>query len=184
MFSRGPTGSMSDQKPEAKAGGAAGKSKLVIIAVAAVVLLGGGGGAAYFLMNRGAKVEAAEEAHEGSEAPKKAKKKHAKEEKEGGVLSFDPFVVNLADPGGSRFLRVKVQLVVEEEKVEELHKKEVAMVRTRAAILEVLAEQTADKLITPAGKAELKTAIKEHASHVLEPIEVMDVLFSDFVVQF
>jgi flagellar protein FliL len=182
---------MSDKKPEAKAGGAAGKSKLVIIAVAAVVLLGGGGAGAYFMMNRGAKVEAAEEAHdgdeahEGSEAPKKkAKKKHAEDEKEGGVLGFDPFVVNLADPGGSRFLRVKVQLVVEEEKVEELHKKEVALVRTRAAILEVLAEQTADKLITPAGKAELKAAIKEHASHVLEPIEVMDVLFSDFVVQF
>jgi flagellar FliL protein len=180
---------MSDKKPESNAGGAAGKSKLVIIIVAAVVLLGGGGAGAYFMMNRGAKAEAAEEAEGHTEghdaAKKKAKKKHADEEQGGGVISFDPFVVNLADPGGSRFLRVKVQLVIEDEKeAEELPKKQVPMVRTRAAILDLLTQQTAEKLITPEGKTELKAAIKEHASQVLEPIEVIDVLFSDFVVQF
>jgi flagellar FliL protein len=177
---------MSDKKAESSAGGAAGKSKLVIIIVAAVVLLGGGGAGAYFMMGRGAKAEAADaDAPDASHAAAKKKKKAADEGSGGGVLSFDPFVVNLADPGGSRFLRVKVQLVVEDEKVaEELQKKQVPMVRTRAAILELLAEQTADKLITPAGKTELKAAIKEHASQVLEPTEVTDVLFSDFVVQF
>src|SRR5215467_10651881 len=108
----------------------------------------------------------------------------AAEEAPGGVLSFEPFVVNLTDGGGSRFLRLTVRLLVSAEAAEKLAKNEVMMVRTRSAILELLAEQSSDHLVTAAGKAELKKTIRERADAVLAPVKVADVLFSDFVVQF
>ena len=135
-----------------------------------VVLLGGGGGA-YWYMNRGAaEVEA---------APKEVPLA------ERGLLSFEPFMVNLADEGGGRFLKANIQLVLEDAE-KALHATETPVVvsRVRSDILELLTEQTAPALVTTEGKAALKAAIKERATHALHETEVVDVLFSEFVVQF
>ena len=148
------------------------KGKLLLI-LGAVGVLAVGGGAAWWFM-RPAPVEAAEE--ETTEA-------HA--ESGGGVVSFEPFVVNLADEGGGRFLRATVQLVVpDEELAKEITENAVQMVRLRSNLLELLAEQTSDALITAEGKTALKDAIAERAAALLAPHEVSDVLFSDFLVQF
>lgn len=155
--------------PAAKKG-----SKVIILSAVGVLLLGGGGAGAYFMTKRDAGNPAA--AAEKAAAKKKAEPK--------GVLAFEPFVVNLTDGGGSRFLRVTVRLLVPAEEAEKLSKDEVVMARTRSAILELLAEQSSDHLVTAEGKAELKKEILEHADKVLAPAEVDDVLFSDFVVQF
>jgi flagellar FliL protein len=102
---------------------------------------------------------------------------------------MDPFVVNLADEGGGRFLRVTLSLVVEGEKEAKGEGKEggedaVATARLRSAILERLAQQKAEHLVTPEGKAELKKVIAEQAEHATHDLKVSDVLFSEFVVQF
>jgi flagellar basal body-associated protein FliL len=44
--------------------------------------------------------------------------------------------------------------------------------------------QTSDALVTPGGKTQLKKAIGEAVGAALENVKVVDVLFSDFVVQF
>lgn len=135
------------------------------------------------------------DASEKKPAKKKKKKKKAKKKDDGEhharLMIFEPFVVNLADEGAARFLRTNVQLVISggEEgggghggpkgpSVEEM--------RVRSAILELLSAETSDKLTTPAGKDALKTHIQERAEELLEAaaIEVEDVLFSDFVIQF
>jgi flagellar basal body-associated protein FliL len=67
---------------------------------------------------------------------------------------------------------------------EHAQKNEVLLMRVRSSILELLALQTADALVTPEGKTALKAAITERVNHVLEGTKVTDVLFSDFVVQF
>jgi flagellar FliL protein len=152
---------MSDDKPVATARGA--RSPL-LLALAGVVLLGAIGGGAYYAM------------HLPPSAPPPP---------EPGILALDPFVVNLADAGGQRFLRVTLRLVLEsKEQAAELEEDEVRKVRARSAILELLSEQHADKLTAPAGKAELKKTISEHVSHALEHVKVTDVLFTEFVVQF
>jgi flagellar FliL protein len=148
--------------------------RLIVLSAVGVLLFGGGGAGAYWMTRRG--VVSAEAGAEKEAA-------HAKETPR-GVLAFEPFVVNLTDGGGGRFLRVKVTLLVDAEEAEKLSKNEVTMARTRSAILELLAEQSSDHLVTAAGKAELKKAILERAGHVLAPAKVDDVLFSDFVVQF
>jgi flagellar protein FliL len=143
-----------------------GGSSLVLVAVAAVAI-GGGGAGTYFMMHRPAGAPA------------------ATKPTERGLLTLEPFVVNLADAGGSRFLRVSIRLVVgSPEQAEHIQKGSVALVRVRSAILELLTQQTADHLVTAQGKEELKKAIAERADTVLEETKVTDVLFSDFVVQF
>jgi flagellar FliL protein len=136
------------------------------MAIAVVVIAGGGTVA--FLTTRGPEREAA-----------------TVKPTEHGLLSLEPFVVNLADEGGSRFLRVSVRLVVETpEQAEHVQKNEVVLVRVRSTILELLTQQTADHVVTAEGKAALKQAIAERAAAVLDGAKVTDVLFSDFVVQF
>ncbi len=143
--------------------------KLPLVAGITALALAGGGGAYWFLQ----KPASAEETAHAEPPPKR------------GLVSFDPFVVNLADPGATRFLRVSMQLVVRDAaQAAEMEESQVALMQARSAMLEVLTTQTSDVLVTPEGKAKLRAAIIERLGHVVEEFEVVDVLFSDFVVQF
>jgi flagellar FliL protein len=142
-----------------------GKSKLLMIGIAVIVLAGGGGAGAWWYMGKNA-------AHAEAEPPPTP-----------GLVTLEPFLVNLADPGGRRFLRLSLRLLVKnEEEAKELTEKELLLVKTRSAILELLATQRSEALTTPEGKTELKKAIAEHAAEALGT-EVNDVLFAEFVVQ-
>lgn len=145
----------------AKAGG-----KRIFLIAGLTALLVVGGGASYWLGQRTATPAAA--------APV-----------ERGVVAFDPFVVNLADVHVSRFLRVTLQLVLADtEQATKLEESKIALLQARSAMLELLTMQTSERLVTPEGKSALRASIVERVSHAIEPLEVVDVLFSDFVVQF
>lgn len=147
------------------------KRTLIIAASAALVLLIGGGGAAFWWSQRAS----AQTVTEPEAAP---------EPEADGIVTFEPFVVNLADPGVSRFLRVKVQLLVASEgEAAEIQESAVKVSRARAIVLELLTTQKSDVLITAEGKAALRKSIRDSISGALH-FEVIDVLFSDFVVQF
>jgi flagellar FliL protein len=147
------------------------RSKLLLLAPLVVVLAGVPAGA-YFWMHRGAANG------EGGAAP-------AEKPENFGVMPLDPFTVNLADKEAPRFLRVTVQLVINEKSaIEELKKDALKQAQLRSSLLELLTQQLAEHLNSPEGKAELKKAIAARASESLKPLKVTDVLFSDFVVQF
>ncbi len=181
---------MSD-KPAAAAAGAAPpkKSNMMVIIIAAVAVLGLGGGGGFFYLHskNAAKAEAENAEEDGGHKPakKKGKKKAAAEEEAGGIVALEPFIVNLADPTGSHYLRATLKLVVSDEKAaEKLSKNQVAVMRLRSAILELLSQQKANELVKPEGKSSLKKEISEHIEPLTGGVEVSDVLFSDFVVQF
>jgi flagellar FliL protein len=156
-------------------GGKGGRLKLFLIALGLIVVAGGGAaGYWFFAMKPQPKASAA------------AAEAHPKEAEAGAALKFEPFVVNLADEGGSRYLRVGLSLVVngDEEAVKELEHTKVKLLRVRSAVLELLAQQTAEQVVTSQGKQGLKTSIEKSANDVLAPMEVTDVLFTEFVVQF
>jgi flagellar FliL protein len=145
-----------------------GRSKLTLIAIAVVVLGAAGGGAWWFMRGPAVKAEAKE--------PDPAER---------GLVAFEPFLVNLADPGGGRFLKTTIQVVVTNaEEAAHLKETPVLLMQARSAILELLTLQTAETLVTPEGKQALKDAIKEKISKALGKVKVVDVLFSEFVVQF
>jgi flagellar FliL protein len=143
------------------------KTLLVVL----LILLAGGGAGAYWAL-------AVRPASTGQQPPSKPATK-------AGVVPLDPFVVNLADIGGASFLRVTLALVVADEALAaEVHEDAVLTMQIRSAILEHLAQQTGTVLVTPAGKAGLKTALIGRMSDVAHGTQVTDVLFSEFVVQF
>ena len=168
---------MAEQHTQTNKTAKAGKGKMVIVlASVGVLALGGGGFAAYRYMGRG-----------GAHAETAAKDSHeAAPEKTGsGIVSFDPFVANLADAGGGRFARISVKLVVANQaEAKELQENAVVVARLRSEILDLLMAQRAERLVTPEGKAELKKTIAERAAGIATPVKVTDVLFSDFVIQF
>ncbi len=153
--------------PSAPAPAPKGRSKLLKFGVPLLVLLiAGGGGWWYFYGRSSATVEAA-----------------APPPPEPGIVEFEPFIVNLADPGGRRFLRVVIHLLVPEKEAAELDENKLLHSRVRSAILELLTTQTSASVATPEGRAALKKAIGETAGHAVEHLEVSDVLFAEFVVQ-
>jgi flagellar protein FliL len=147
------------------------KGLLIVLTLVVILLLGGGGGAYWFMFRGTGEAEAAE-AEPAAPAPT-------------GVIPLEPFVVNLADPAGSRFLRVTLSLVVADEAIaHEFEEDEVVVLRVRSAILELLAQKEASELVTPEGKTLLKKSIAEGVAHAAHELEVADVLFSEFIVQF
>jgi len=149
------------------------KSKLPLVAGAAALVLAGAGGGGYWWWS-----------HRAPGDPK-AKVEETHDPADAGVVSFQPFVANLADEGGTRFLRTSLKLVVAgAETAKEVEESDVELAQLQSAILEVLTVQTAEQLITPEGKAALKKQVLEKAGHVLHNATVTDVLFTEFVVQF
>ena len=138
------------------------KSKKLLL-IALIVIVAGVGGAVY-AMRRSS-----------GEAPAPTR----------GLVAFDPFVVNLADPGGMRFIRVTLQVVVYDEKgAKEITESPLILKESRSAILEILSQQMAADLVKLEGKQALKKAIVDRLSKQIKDTKVIDVFFSEFVVQF
>ena len=160
---------MSETKAPAPAKAKGGFMKLLVIVLLAVA---GGGGGAYFYFVKAAPAQAKEVEPEPEPEPT-------------GIVELEPFVVNLADTGATRFLRVTLSLVVQdEEQAKEIDEHALEKARVRSAILELLAEQAAETIVTPEGKVELKTMIIERVQHAAHELKVVDVLYSEFVIQF
>jgi len=151
---------------------AKGRSKLLMIGVpVAVLLLGGAGGGFWYVKN----VRAASAT--GSE------KKPVEEAEATGYLRFEPFTLNLADPGGRRYLRITVGLVLQDaDMAKKVSEDELVVSKVRSTLIDTISGRMAADLSTPDGRAALKKAIAEAASHAGH-MEVRDVLFTDFIVQ-
>ncbi len=150
--------------------------KWLMIAVGVVLVVAIGGGAYYWGVSRGNVAEAAEiepaPEEEAAVMP-------------GGIVTLNPFTVNLADRESSRFLRITIELEVETaDAATALTTDTVRQTRARAAVLEVLTMQMSENLTTLEGKAALKTELVDAINAAVAPSVVMDVLFTDFVIQF
>jgi flagellar protein FliL len=152
-----------------------GKGKLILVLIILLVLGGGAGGGAWWFMGR----SQAASGHDAKPA------EHAGINEESGVVALEQFTVNLADEEASRFLRATVHLVIDQgEAVKEIEEDKLKLMRIRSSVLELLTMQKSVRVTTTEGKTELKHAIAARTSDILKPIKVIDVLFSDFVVQF
>ena len=164
------------------------KGKLPLIIGLVVLLAGGGGGGYWWFAKQKVAAQAAEGGH-GEEGKKDAHAKagHGGEEATAGgaLLPLDVFTVNLADSDAQRFLRTNVQLVIDGDQaaIKELEEEKLPVARARSVVLDLLSSQQSAAIATAEGKDALKKAIAEKASKVLHH-EVLDVLFSDFVIQF
>lgn len=99
----------------------------------------------------------------------------------GAIIELKPFIVNLADPGGNRYLRVVISLELENADVE----KEIDARRPqiRDTILTILSSQTRDDISYTEGHQRLKSIIAASINQFLTTGAVKSVFFSEFVIQ-
>ncbi|MBF0328297.1 MAG: flagellar basal body-associated FliL family protein [Nitrospirae bacterium] len=168
---------MADEEPKegeaAEAPPPKKKGKLLIIIIVAVVLLvGGGGGAFFFLKKSGG-------GGEGKEAEKKADKKG----EDVVMYSIEPFVVNLTDQGGGKFLKVTLQLELANAGPTTSDKAKAKNPQLRDAIITLLTSKSAETLVSPEGKLQLKDEISVRANQILGEGAVKNVYLTEFVMQ-
>jgi flagellar FliL protein len=163
---------------EAPAAKPKGKKMLIIIIALVLVLLIGGGLGAFLLMKRS---HASEEDGGEHAAPAKVVPKGPPT-----FLPFENMVVNLADPGGNRFVQVGLTLQVDDQATSDQIK--AFMPSLRSAVLVILSQRTADELLQVQGKEQLSADIIGEVSRQLgydkarhNPVQA--VLFSSFIIQ-
>jgi flagellar FliL protein len=95
-----------------------------------------------------------------------------------------PFTSNLRDTDGYLQLGLGVSTFYDQKVTDHLKDSDMPV---RSAVLEVLAQQSAEALNTPQGKAQLRQAIKVAINRVLQQREgfggVDDVYFTSFIIQ-
>jgi flagellar FliL protein len=109
------------------------------------------------------------------------------------AMALEPMLVNLADAGGSSYLRVALTLRVrdvadkrdakakDEKGKDDKGADDVAAVRD--TVLTVLGRQSADGLLGVDGKEHLKAALKTELAERNADVKVTNVFFTDFLVQ-
>lgn len=177
------------------------KNKLILIIV--ILLLLGGGGAYYFLFMEKSSVASEKKGHQGDEDDHAEEEEqqgddghaeeHEEEEEEfGGGHGeakgpvIEPFVVNLADSGSRRYLRLNLKLNLRKrEESEPLL--EARMPQVRDAVLMLLSSKTADQLLSTEGKTALREELIAQLNDVLKKKKLQKVVknlyFTEFLIQ-
>lgn len=152
-----------ESKGEKKKGS---KLKLIILVVI-VLMLGGGGFFAY-------KKFFASSKEEQSASVKSPSVQHV-------THQLDTFLVNLADPGGKRYLKLTIDLELDNPKViEEITQNNY---KIRDSILLILSSKEFDDISTVGGKLALKKEIMTKLNSILTTGRVLDIYFTEFLVQ-
>ncbi len=95
--------------------------------------------------------------------------------------TLDTFIVNLADEGGTRYLKVDMTLALSNKEVEKEIEKKLPLIRD--AIITVISNKYYQDIATPAGKLALKREIMARVNMLINTGKVIDIYFTDFVVQ-
>jgi len=97
------------------------------------------------------------------------------------MFNMDPFVVNLNETGGKRYLKSKIEI----EFVGEAVRKELTdrLPQLRDVILLHLSSKTLDEIRNVDGKIELKSALIKRINEVLKQGKIRNLYFTQFVIQ-
>jgi flagellar FliL protein len=161
-----------------KAGGGSGSKKLLIIVIAGFLLFMILAGAGFFILWQ--KLPGPENTKPDVD-PKKIQEEQSVQLTVGPVFSLQPFVVNLADPAGNRYLRSKMTLELGTPELLEKMDKLVFPVRDK--ILTILSSKKHQEINTRQGKKQLRIEIATAVDGLLGKGSVKNVYFSDFVVE-
>lgn len=146
------------------------KTMFFIFLGVGILLLGGGGFFAYtkFLAPKPAIEETAAE----EEGPKQYI---------GEIYALDPFVVNLADPKGKRYLKIKIELELETPEAAEQAAK--VAPKLRDMVIMMLTSLTFEDVMTPEGKVRIRDELFERFNQIMRPQRIKNIYFTEFVVQ-
>jgi flagellar protein FliL len=161
------------------------KVLLILMGLVLVLVLGMGGG--MFMI--WTKLSAASPKAVVPEAGAEAVSDKAKPEAIGAVVSIDTFIVNLADPGGNRYLRITMDFELAGKPADksagktagdELSKR---MPQIRDAVLMILSTKRYADISTTEGKTALREEILNAANGLLASSQISRIYFKEFVIQ-
>lgn len=113
---------------------------------------------------------------EGDKSPTKAKA-----DKVGAMFPLEPFIVNLADSDGKRYLKITMEIELEKENIsEELEKRSPQI---RDTILTLLTSKSFNDIKDVAGKFKLREQIAKRVNNQLDSGKIRQVYFTEFVIQ-
>ena len=153
------------------------KKLIVVLAVVGVLILGMMGAGFFVIwtkvanMNPGA-TPAEASIQEEEEAPT---------ETIGVTYPLDTFIVNLAEEGGNRYLRVTMELELSEETLKT--EVEQRLPQVRDAMLMILPTKKVADIGTVEGKTALRGEVIERLNGILTGGEVTNIYFTEFVIQ-
>lgn len=163
-----------EKDPEIKEQVPKKKSKMgfFIILGVGILVLGGGGFFAYtkFIAHKPAVEEVASQ---------EAKKENTPAI--GEMFPMDPFVVNLADPKGKHYLKVKIELELENKEAAASVTK--AIPKLRDMVIMTLTSLGFEDVMTPEGKIQIRDNLLEHFNEIMRPVHIKNIYFTEFVVQ-
>ena len=141
--------------------------KIVIIALSSLVIVAGGVfGALYYFSS--------------AAAGKKAEPAAARP-LIGALWPMDPFIVNLLDNQGERYLKIVIQLEMSDQPV--LAELDQLKPKLRDNVLDLLTAKTYSELMEPGGKQRLRDELAMRLNSYLTKGKVLKVYFTDFVIQ-
>ena len=154
-------------------------NKLLFIILGVVLLLVIGMGGGLFMMwsklsTMNAQIVSAAEAKEGGQPV-------GTEPMIGPIMALDTFIVNLADPGGKRFLRVTIDLELSTAELKDELTSRLPQVRD--AILMVLPTKRFEDISSTDGKIALRDELLASLNGFLTTGQVNQIYFKEFVVQ-
>jgi flagellar FliL protein len=100
--------------------------------------------------------------------------------KAGGILALEPFIANLADDGGRRYLKATFQVDFGGHVPPAI---EGRLPQTRDLLLTLFTSKTFDEIRTPEGKQQLREEIIARVNQVLDRDLAKAVYFTEFIVQ-
>jgi flagellar basal body-associated protein FliL len=100
------------------------------------------------------------------------------------TVHLEPFVVNLADKDGHSYLRLGIDLAVENQALKAKNEKLLGTVPVmRDSVISLLSTLKSDDLMTPDGKRKLKESLLKALNDRLPELKAQEIYFTDFMVQ-
>jgi len=152
------------------------KILIMLIGVLMVFMLGMGGGL-FMLWNKLSELNVQSTANAGTNPAHG----NSIEQPLGPIYSLETFIVNLADKGGNRYLRVTMDFELGNPEVQtELNKR---LPQIRDSILMILPSKRFDDISSVEGKIALRDEILEKLNSLLTQGKITNIYFKEFVVQ-
>ncbi len=147
------------------------KLTLIIIIIVVFLVLAGGGAAAYFFLLK------ERPASTGKSSTSQATPQTS------AFYPMDPFIVNLIDNDGERFMKVVLQLELSDQKM--VPEVKLMNPKLRDTILDLLSSKTYKEMMDPLGKQRLRDEITMRVnSSINSPNgKVLKVYFTEFIIQ-
>ena len=150
------------------------KILIILIGVMMVFVLGLGGGL-FMMWNKLSAMETQ------AQSPSDQDASIPVEELLGPIYPLDTFIVNLADKGGKRYLRITIDLELDGEELESEITKRLPQVRD--SILTILPTKRFEDISSAKGKTALRDQMLERINGMLARGQITNIYFKEFVVQ-